>query len=107
AAAGQFQFAPVWAGGFRSALHYLRRKFPDQDILVVENGSVVLADGMTREDYLRKHIRQLRRAIGEGARVSGYICWSITTNREWGLLPGPGHDFRLYHIDLETDPGMR
>jgi len=106
AATGQFQSAPVWPGGLRASLRYLRRKFPDQQILVVENGSVPVADGVTREDYIRRHIAQLRKAVGDGVKVLGYLCWSITTNREWGLPFGPGNDFGLYHIDLDTDPNL-
>jgi len=106
AATGQFQSAPVWPGGLRSALHYLRRKFPDQKILIVENGSVVVADGITREDYLLRHIGQLGKAIHQGVKVLGYLCWSITTNREWGLNFGPGNDFGLFHIDLDGDPNL-
>jgi beta-glucosidase/6-phospho-beta-glucosidase/beta-galactosidase len=39
--------------------------------------------------------------------VHGYIYWSITSNREWGLSFGPASDFGLFHIDLDHDPGLK
>jgi hypothetical protein len=36
--------------------------------------------------------------------VDGYICWSITSNREWDLEFFAGSDFGLFHIDLDRDP---
>ena len=43
----------------------------------------------------------------EGVKIPIYICWSITSNREWGLPFGPGNDFGLYHIDLDSDPDLK
>jgi beta-glucosidase/6-phospho-beta-glucosidase/beta-galactosidase len=39
--------------------------------------------------------------------VHGYICWSLTSNREWGLPFGPASDFGLFHIDLDHDPQLK
>jgi len=47
------------------------------------------------------------RARATGIPVVGYICWSITSNREWGLQFGPASDFGLYHIDLDNDPDLK
>jgi beta-glucosidase/6-phospho-beta-glucosidase/beta-galactosidase len=38
--------------------------------------------------------------------VRAYICWSITSNREWGLKFTGNSDFGLYHVDLDTDPAL-
>ena len=46
-------------------------------------------------------------AIDRGAPVDAYICWSITSNREWGLPFDDGSDFGLYHIDLDHDPELK
>ena len=46
-------------------------------------------------------------AVAKGVDVAAYVCWSITTNREWGLPTGPGTDFGLYHVDLDNDPELR
>jgi beta-glucosidase/6-phospho-beta-glucosidase/beta-galactosidase len=66
-----------------------------------------VADGIDRATYLRKHVEQVRLALHDGIDVMGYLCWSITSNREWGLPFGPGNDFGLYHIELDTDPDLK
>jgi beta-glucosidase/6-phospho-beta-glucosidase/beta-galactosidase len=49
----------------------------------------------------------VRRSVERGAPVEAYLCWSITSNREWGLPFDDGSDFGLYHIDLDTDPSLK
>ena len=49
----------------------------------------------------------MQRAARDGVKVIGYVCWSITSNREWGLPFGKGSDFGLYHIELDTDPALK
>jgi beta-glucosidase/6-phospho-beta-glucosidase/beta-galactosidase len=105
-AARVFDRAPVWPGGLYSAMRHLDRLFPGQPQMVVENGCVDRAGRTDRATYLRLHVAQVDRALRAGVNVVGYICWSITSNREWGLRFGPGNDFGLYHIDLDTDPEL-
>ncbi|MFI5361603.1 MAG: glycoside hydrolase family 1 protein [Elusimicrobiota bacterium] len=52
-------------------------------ILVTENG-IADAGGAGREAYLREHLSSLRGAMDGGARVLGYLHWSLTDNWEWG-----------------------
>ena len=85
----------------------MHRWFPDKEILIIENGCIEKADNLTREEYLRAHIREVTRARAMGIPVAGYICWSITSNREWGLAFGPDSDFGLYYIDLDHDPELK
>lgn len=98
-----FSTAPVWPERLYSILRWHSGLFKDKEILIVENGSVDIASGMTRPEYIQKHYRQVQKAINSGMNVSGYICWSITSNREWGKRFIPGTDFGLYHIDLDLD----
>jgi beta-glucosidase/6-phospho-beta-glucosidase/beta-galactosidase len=35
-----------------------------------------------------------------------YLCWSITSNREWGAPFDANSDFGLYHVDLDRDAGL-
>jgi len=58
-----------------------------------------------RNDYIRRHVLEVQKAVARGIPVFGYLCWSITSNREWGLAFSPGNDFGLYHIDLDGEPG--
>jgi hypothetical protein len=107
AAAGHFDRAPVWPGALYGMLKYHAALFPNLPILIVENGSVDVADGVDRVTYIRRHIREIQRARRDGANVAAYVCWSITSNREWGLPFGPGSDFGLYHVALDTDPELK
>jgi beta-glucosidase/6-phospho-beta-glucosidase/beta-galactosidase/ABC-type amino acid transport substrate-binding protein len=107
AAAGRFDRAPVWPGALYGMLKYHAAMFPKLPILIVENGSVDVADGVDRVDYIRRHIREVQRARRDGADVVGYVCWSITSNREWGLPFGRGSDFGLYHVELDSDPQLK
>ncbi|HEY3288951.1 MAG TPA: family 1 glycosylhydrolase [Anaerolineae bacterium] len=103
---GHFDHAPVWPTALYGHLKYLAGLFPKLPLLIVENGSVDTADGIDRVSYLRKHIEQVQLALHHHIDVIGYLCWSITSNREWGLPFNPGSDFGLYHIDLDGSPNL-
>ncbi len=107
AAAGHFDRAPVWPRALYGMLKYHADLLPDKPILLIENGSVEIADGVDRVTYLRRHIREVQRARRDGVNVIAYICWSITSNREWGLKFDKGSDFGLYHIELDSDPELK
>src|SRR5579875_407552 len=106
AAVGRFDDAPVWPGALHGMLRYHAALFPGLPIVICENGCVERADGVDRASYLRRHVQQVQRAVRDGVNVAAYLCWSITSNREWGLPFGPGSDFGLYHIDLDADPTL-
>jgi len=103
AARGKFLKAPVWPQGLFHALQRFHRWFPDQEILIVENGCVPSADGMTRAEYIKAHLAQVERALGNGVPVAAFTYWSITSNREWGHAFDPNTDFGLYFVDLDRD----
>jgi len=107
-AAADFQYAgaPVWPDALKMTLLEAARAFPGKPIMVVENGCVVKAAGVGRPDYLSQHVTEVRQAVARGVPVEAYLCWSITSNREWGLPFDDGSDFGLYHIDLDTDPAL-
>lgn len=124
---GQFERAPVYAEGLFDVLRYFDQLTygsdhaspdPHKPIFVVENGLVDQkgafklrgeappAEAVGRASYIRDHVRQVQRARSAGVNVIGYLVWSLTSNREWGLRFGPGTDFGLYHLDLDNDPGL-
>ncbi|MGA7286421.1 MAG: family 1 glycosylhydrolase [Candidatus Cybelea sp.] len=107
-AASDFQYenAPVWPDALGAILLEAARDFPGKPIIVIENGCVLRAAGIDRPDYLTEHVNQVRKAVARGVPVEAYICWSITSNREWGLPFDDGSDFGLYHIDLDADPDL-
>jgi len=53
-----------------------------------------------RIDYYREHLRELARAIRDGADVRGYHAWSILDNFEWA--EGYTQRFGLVYIDFPT-----
>ncbi len=107
AAEGRFLTAPVWPQGLRHALNYFHKRFPKQEIMIIENGSVPLADGIRRRDYLTLHMEEVAKACKDGIPVSAYLLWSLTSNREWGHAFDNNTDFGLYHVDLDGDPELK
>jgi len=83
------------------------KRFPGKPIIVVENGCVTSADGFTRAKYLDAHLKEVLEAHEDGVPIEAYLCWSITSNREWGLPFDDNSDFGLYHIDLDRDPELK
>ncbi|MBL8745213.1 MAG: beta-glucosidase [Phycisphaerae bacterium] len=77
-------------------------------IYITENGlsntDSVSLDGKVHDpqriDFLRRYLRELRRAIADGADIRGYFQWSIMDNFEW--LDGYKQRFGLVHIDYTT-----
>lgn len=108
-AASDFEYAnaPVWPDALDMIIREAERDFPGKPIIVIENGCVTRVPGFSRADYLAAHVKQVRKAVARGAPVEAYLCWSITSNREWGLPFDDGSDFGLYHIDLDTDPALK
>jgi ABC-type amino acid transport substrate-binding protein len=106
AAVGRFGNAPVLPGLLYDMLKFHAQLFPDSEIMVIENGCVEVADGIDRATYIKDHLNEVERARRDGVNVIGYVSWSITSNREWGLPFSPSSDFGLYHIDLDSDPDL-
>lgn len=102
----RFANAPVDPPGLFRALKRLHRWFPSKEILIIEHGCINFADGFTKARCLKEHLRQVERARCVGIPVAAYICWSITSNREWGLPFSAASDFGLYHIKLDSDPAL-
>jgi beta-glucosidase/6-phospho-beta-glucosidase/beta-galactosidase/ABC-type amino acid transport substrate-binding protein len=107
-AAADFQYAsaPVWPSALNLILSEAAREFPGKPIIVIENGCVAHVPGFSRADYLAAHVNEVRKAVERGAPVEAYLCWSITSNREWGLPFDDASDFGLYHVDLDSDPDL-
>jgi beta-glucosidase len=53
-----------------------------------------------RREYLRAHLRELRRAIQDGVPVHGYFVWSLMDNYEWE--DGYQRRFGIVHVDFAT-----
>lgn len=84
---------------------YERYQLP---ILITENG-VTLPDWVSldgkvhdpnRIDFMKRYLRELRKAVSEGIPVIGYFSWSIMDNFEWS--EGYNERFGLIYVDYET-----
>ena len=53
-----------------------------------------------RVAYLREHIAAVGKAIERGAKVKGYMLWSLFDNLEWSL--GYSKRFGIIHVNFET-----
>lgn len=77
-------------------------------VMITENGMAnidfVYADGRIhdpqRSEYIRNHIKQLKRANDEGVPVIGYACWCFLDNFEWCF--GYSQRFGLVYVDYTT-----
>ena len=77
-------------------------------IEIMENGLAsmdwITAEGTApdplRIDFIKRHLRELRRAIADGVDIRAYYYWSFMDNFEWsaGYLPR----FGLVHVDYKT-----
>ncbi|WP_432800335.1 GH1 family beta-glucosidase [Poriferisphaera sp. WC338] len=77
-------------------------------IVITENGTSmhdwVDEDGTVNDAqriiFLRDYMRELGRAIDDGADVRGYFLWSLMDNFEWA--EGYRQRFGLVHVDYQT-----
>ncbi|MDO4572619.1 MAG: family 1 glycosylhydrolase, partial [Clostridia bacterium] len=77
-------------------------------LIITENGMSnldwVALDGQVHDpqriDFLRRYLRELRRATDEGIDILGYTYWSFMDNFEWAS----GYDIRfgLVYVDYRT-----
>ncbi len=76
-------------------------------IFITENGMAnddKVIDGKVndqiRSDFMDEYLKNVKRAIGEGIPVLGYLHWSLMDNFEWA--EGYAPRFGLIHIDYAT-----
>lgn len=77
-------------------------------IYITENGlschDAVSLDGQVHDpnriDFLRRYLRQLRRAADDGVDIRGYFQWSLMDNYEWHS--GYEERFGLLFVDYST-----
>ncbi len=68
-------------------------------VYITENGIADTKDSM-RAEFIREHVRWMKKAMEEGVDVRGYFYWSLLDNFEWdkGFWPR----FGLVEIDYKT-----
>ena len=93
--------------GLEELLVKLHDDFPDQPLMITENGAafadVVEGDRVRdpqRIDYLRRHLTAAHRALQRGVDLRGYQVWSLLDNFEWSL--GYSKRFGIVRVDYDT-----
>ncbi|MFA7209702.1 MAG: glycoside hydrolase family 1 protein [Parcubacteria group bacterium] len=79
----------------------LRLKKYDLPIYITENG-LADADDSRRPEFIREHLKWLRKSINEGVDVKGYFHWSLLDNYEFPDVRGFWPRFGLIEIDYKT-----
>ncbi|WP_294178158.1 GH1 family beta-glucosidase [uncultured Schumannella sp.] len=97
--------------GLEELLVHLHEEFPNQPLMITENGAafpdrVVESEHGTRVpdadriDYLNRHFTAAHRAIARGVDLRGYFVWSLLDNFEWGY--GYSKRFGIVRVNYET-----
>ena len=97
--------------GLEELLVHLHEEFPNQPLMITENGAafpdrVVETEHGTRVpdadriDYLNRHFTAAHRAIARGVDLRGYFVWSLLDNFEWGY--GYSKRFGIVRVNYET-----
>ena len=85
--------------------HYERYHLP---VLISENGMAnidfVMSDGKVHDpqriDYMRRYIKEVKRAVDDGIPIIGYQYWSLMDNFEWA--EGFDKRFGLIYVNYQT-----
>ena len=84
----------VFGQGLTDVLLWVKDRYGDPAIYITENGAAFYdppaatqgrVEDPLRVAYLREHIAAVGKAIEQGARIKGYMLWSLFDNLEWSL----------------------
>jgi beta-glucosidase len=98
----------VWPQTLYNIVTRISRDYDRPAIEITESGCSYYdgpgVDGSVRDvrriEYHHAYLRELARAIDDGADVRGYHAWSLLDNFEWG--EGYKQRFGLVHVDFTT-----
>ncbi|WP_013325490.1 glycoside hydrolase family 1 protein [Gloeothece verrucosa] len=87
---------------------YYSEQYKNKPILIAENGMALRRkfdnsiatkrpDQMSRSEFIKIHLEQVKRLFDEGVSLMGYIHWSLTDNYEWGSYTPR---FGLFSLDF-------
>jgi len=94
----------IYPQGIYQLIMWLKDKYA-KPILVTENG-IADKDDKYRAPFIVAHIRQIKRAIDNGANVIGYLHWSLMDNYEWQESYRREAKFGLFRIDMDSENGV-
>ncbi len=91
----------IYPEGLYEALLRVRERYDDVPLYITENGASFGDDADDRKTvYLREHLRQAHRAIGQGIDLRGYFVYTLMDNFECNLGFTP--KFGLVRTDFNT-----
>ncbi|KAK8371427.1 hypothetical protein V6Z12_A01G244100 [Gossypium hirsutum] len=79
--------------GMYKAVTYVTKRYGSPNIILSENGmddpgNLTFPESLydiNRVNFYRSYLKELKRAMDDGANVTGYFAWSILDNFEWLL----------------------
>jgi beta-glucosidase len=83
------------------------REYDSPIIYITENGCSFGDEQLNDEkdewriDYLKRHLREVKRAIDDGAKVERYYVWTLMDNLEWAQ--GFEEKYGLIYVDFAGD----
>ncbi|OMO73421.1 Glycoside hydrolase, family 1 [Corchorus olitorius] len=94
--------------GMYKVVTYVKERYGNLNLIISENGmddpgNVTLPYALndtTRIQFFRDYITQLKKAMDEGANVTGYFVWSLLDNFEW--LSGFTSRFGIVYVDYSN-----
>ncbi|MGD0960988.1 MAG: family 1 glycosylhydrolase [Methylomonas sp.] len=96
--------------GLHFFCRYYADEFPGRPLIIAENGMALRRrrdnsyshrrDNISRSEFLRLHIEEVIRIVGDGIPLIGYLHWSLFDNYEWGTYTPR---FGLYSLNYQTD----
>ncbi|OMO95731.1 Glycoside hydrolase, family 1 [Corchorus olitorius] len=94
--------------GMYKAVTYVKERYGNLNMIISENGmddpgNVTLPYALndtTRIRFFRDYMTQLKKAMDEGANVTGYFAWSLLDNFEW--LSGYTSRFGIVYVDYSN-----
>ncbi|KAK9084203.1 hypothetical protein Scep_030674 [Stephania cephalantha] len=94
--------------GIYKAVTYIKERYGNPTMILSENGmddpgSLKLPQALfdtTRINYYRSYLKELKKAIDDGANVTGYFAWSLVDNFEWRL--GYTARFGIVYVNFNT-----
>jgi beta-glucosidase len=95
----------VWPKGLYEIVTQIDKQYNRPVIEITENGCAYgdapdvhdRVPDQRRIEFLKGHLRELSRAIADGANVRGYHAWSLMDNFEWA--DGYSQRFGMVYID--------
>lgn len=101
----------IYEKGVYDLAMMLKEDYGNIEWLLTENGMGVEGeeqyreDGMIQDDYridfIKDHLKELHRAIEDGANCKGYLLWTFIDN--WSWLNAYKNRYGLVELDLETE----